>query len=154
MEKLIYYPGLDPLDRNDLKTFIKQDVDIVFFYHNKKHLHWHFNNRYVRDQAFAFLLDNYTDRPKGIDLKRVLDYEQIDFIRAVISDYKIMFRRTKGLDPLVVEIEPTESQPSFNSTEFHLLIRDICNQRKLKYDFVSSPCIPYPDNAYPLNIKP
>lgn len=152
MKNFIYYPGLDPVDLSDLKTFISQERDIIFFFHNSKHQHWNFTNKYKRDQAHAFLLDQYTDRPSGLLLKEVMKYESKPFVSAKISEFEIILYREKNN---LQNAFTLRFRPETNNLEFHLFILDIINDPDLKQTWereTNMPALPYPLNPNPLNL--
>jgi hypothetical protein len=142
MKKLLYYPGLDPVDFDQVRTFIAQKDDLVFFFHGGGHQHWHFNNKQQRDQAHAYIIFNFTDRPKDL----------------LIKDLRLLTRQIKKVvvlqNEILIEIETAKSQKlaAYNGAADTLLIYELINAG-VKVDFSNGlNKIPYPINPYPLNI--
>jgi hypothetical protein len=160
MERLIYYPGLDPIDRKDLKTFIVQGNDIVFYFHTSKHQHWNFTSVYKRDQAHAFLIDQYTDRPTGLFLTDILRFEEKPFLWAVISEFEVtLYRDEIKENGKTTGNKDTAYTVMFGNAalflEFHLLVLDIVNAPDLKHFWVDQEATrsrPYPLSKNPLNV--
>jgi len=131
MENHIFYPGHDPVDRQDLKTFICQADDIVFYFHSSAHQHWNFTNGFDRDQAFAFLIDQYTDRQSFLQHE---EKSSDPVISAVIGLEEIVLSHKSG----------AKTDPELTGYLFHLFVLDLVHSPDIKHTWSDKARIPYP----------
>lgn len=136
MEDFIFYPGQDPVRREFLKTFLSQADGITFFFNESSFQQWDFNNGFDRDQALAFLTDQYTDRRSFLFYN---DKSTDPVIEALIGLEEIVLTHRSG----------AKTDPELSGVEFHLFVLDLINDGNIKYKWSDKARIPYPVSSLP-----
>lgn len=160
MKELIYYTAFDPVDLEQLKTFIRVERRriksklflgslIEFQFHGIGTCqYWEFNNHWYRDQGFAYLLSQFTDRTNVLAQR---------LIGQTNKKYPTLECTIESNSIRILRGEKTVCHYDFldDATEwlnYHVIIMDAMNHPNVLCHFENESARPFPWNPHPQNI--
>ncbi len=137
----IHYPGFDPVKIDQLRTFNYYQDDIRFSFFNKVMQRWTFDSARERNQAFAFLLDQYTDQNSSTLLESIVihkgDEVYENYVHSVtVTDDELIIERQDGAKDSI----------ELGTINYHSIILDVINNGEIKLIWKSKWDMPYPFN--------